>query len=83
MYALAELPSGSVEHGMGDAEMESLVKELVLAADVYARGLAAVADAVAARADAAGWQYQLDARSLTSTAGGASSGGIGKPHSFS
>ena len=28
VYALAELPSGSVEHGMNDAEMEALMKEL-------------------------------------------------------
>jgi hypothetical protein len=60
VYALAELPSGSVEHGMGDAEMESLMKELA-SQPTFTQCAPEPADAVASQPGAAGWQYQTDA----------------------
>ena len=60
VYALGELPSGSVEHGMNDAEMGTLMRELA-AQPTFARCPPEPADCVAVRDQAHGWQYQTDA----------------------
>ena len=60
VYALGELPSGSVEHGMNDADMVAVMKELA-AQPTFTQCPPEPADCVAARSDPAGWQYQSDA----------------------
>jgi hypothetical protein len=60
VYALGELPSGSVEKGMGDAEMEALMKELT-SQPTFTQCPPEPPDCVASWTYGPGWQYQTDA----------------------
>jgi hypothetical protein len=60
VYAVGELPSGSVEHGMNDAEMATLMKDLASQA-TFTQCEPEPADCVATFVEGPNWIYKTDA----------------------
>jgi hypothetical protein len=60
VYALGELPSGSVENGMNDARMAAIMKKLA-SQPTFTQCEPEPADAISAWTYDANWQYQSDA----------------------